>query len=429
MENTEKKIIKLYTVGGDVDYASWFSNDKMGMSFVSDLDDADLVLFTGGEDINPSLYNEQKHFTTSCNLKRDQKEIEIFQQALELNKKMIGICRGAQLLCALSGGKLIQNMQHPGSHDIVTLNLETKEIDVILPVSSSHHQMMFPFNLNKEDYEILGYTNGGDLDNSSFPKENQNDDIKIEVEIAWFKKTNTLCIQSHPEWLSNKSETVIYLQELLYNFLINENIFNGNSNVNLVFKDDYKNLVNKISKNKEVDYGWINTNSLKPLSIKIEQSKPSISNNSQYGFKEVIENQTSSAEGIYQQIQNYDFEVKELDYTNEYYEIKMDMLTGNAPAINLLLRNNYEAVYNGFIMSLVNDFDINEVMEVNLDEMFLNINSELRIMLKSDMLSLDQKLTELETYPELDNFGIFKYTIMFNFLVELYNLYNIATQI
>ena len=30
-----------------------------------------LVVFTGGEDVDPSLYNEQKHHTTYSNLKRD----------------------------------------------------------------------------------------------------------------------------------------------------------------------------------------------------------------------------------------------------------------------------------------------------------------------------------------------------------------------
>jgi putative glutamine amidotransferase len=66
----------------------------MGGSIVDKLEDADLVVFTGGEDVSPRYYQDTKHPTTSCNPERDSYEIKKAYQAIELGKKLIGVCRG-----------------------------------------------------------------------------------------------------------------------------------------------------------------------------------------------------------------------------------------------------------------------------------------------------------------------------------------------
>ena len=42
--------MKIYVVGGDLNYANWISDKE----FVQTPEEADLVLFTGGEDVHPS---------------------------------------------------------------------------------------------------------------------------------------------------------------------------------------------------------------------------------------------------------------------------------------------------------------------------------------------------------------------------------------
>ena len=85
-------------------------------------------MFIGGSDVTPMYYGHNKEPYTSINTERDIEEFDIFSQASALNKKCIGICRGAQFLCVASGGKLIQDMHHPSLHTIKVINND-KEIN------------------------------------------------------------------------------------------------------------------------------------------------------------------------------------------------------------------------------------------------------------------------------------------------------------
>src|SRR6478609_9122442 len=85
------------------------------------VESADLVVFLGGEDIDPALYNEPVHRKTDFNSKRDEREVAVFKTCIENDIPMFGICRGMQFIHAMSGGKLYQNVEgHGGSpHDII----------------------------------------------------------------------------------------------------------------------------------------------------------------------------------------------------------------------------------------------------------------------------------------------------------------------
>lgn len=80
---------KIYVVGNATNYANW-----MQAELVEDMKNADLVLFTGGEDVSPSLYNSPKHHTTSCSPMRDEYEVKEYKKAKDLGLPCIGICRG-----------------------------------------------------------------------------------------------------------------------------------------------------------------------------------------------------------------------------------------------------------------------------------------------------------------------------------------------
>lgn len=96
--------IKVYVVGGDTYYASWINNHKL----VDSVEEADLVLFTGGEDVDPSLYGKKKHPTTFSNLDRDLKEKEIFD-SIKPNQLAMGICRGLKIMMAhVKQGELLE---------------------------------------------------------------------------------------------------------------------------------------------------------------------------------------------------------------------------------------------------------------------------------------------------------------------------------
>jgi len=167
---------------------------------VLDQPDVRALILWGGEDISPSLYGHGLCAMTDATTepsRRDRIELTMAKRAVELGIPMIGICRGAQFLCALSGGTLIQHVTgHAGrSHEIITNKGES------YITNSVHHQMMNPFEV---DHELLAWcpTNLSKLylgANDTHVAKAYRDDFK-EPEIVWFPKTKALCIQGHPEY-------------------------------------------------------------------------------------------------------------------------------------------------------------------------------------------------------------------------------------
>lgn len=78
----------------------------------------DGFLFTGGQDVDPKIYNEvrTKQCGESCS-QRDNMETELFRLAYDADKSVLGICRGIQFINAVMGGTLYQdlNTEHPST--------------------------------------------------------------------------------------------------------------------------------------------------------------------------------------------------------------------------------------------------------------------------------------------------------------------------
>ena len=68
--------MKVFVVGGATNYANFLEE----ASLVDRVEDADVVLFTGGEDVDPSLYGCEKHSCTYSNIKRDLEEKAVFEK-------------------------------------------------------------------------------------------------------------------------------------------------------------------------------------------------------------------------------------------------------------------------------------------------------------------------------------------------------------
>jgi hypothetical protein len=214
---------KIYIVGGGAAYANWMQG-----VIVPNMKDADLVVFTGGEDVTPALYNRAPHPTTYYNRTRDIEEQIEFNNALLANKPMIGICRGSQFLCVMAGGILVQNQRHPNWHPI-----ETSDGKIIM-VTSTHHQRQYPWTLPNDAYNIIGWCNLSPYSQGESEDDDLSRDPSVasesleEVEICYYKKINALAIQSHPEMVYGRSdpackEYIEYVQGLL-NKLMNKEL-------------------------------------------------------------------------------------------------------------------------------------------------------------------------------------------------------------
>ena len=97
---------KIFVVGNALNYSSWIDNHQL----VDKVEDADIVLFTGGEDVDPSLYGCKKHPTTSSNLQRDLEEKAIFEQVRQ-DQICLGICRGLGIMALVKHGELLGRLR------------------------------------------------------------------------------------------------------------------------------------------------------------------------------------------------------------------------------------------------------------------------------------------------------------------------------
>lgn len=71
----------------------------------------DGFLLTGGQDINPKIYNEEKaEHCGYINQERDTMEGILLSEVLKVDKPIFAICRGFQLLNSCLGGKLYQDI-------------------------------------------------------------------------------------------------------------------------------------------------------------------------------------------------------------------------------------------------------------------------------------------------------------------------------
>ncbi len=73
-----------------------------------------LVIFTGGSDISPAWYGRSKiSHSYAISTERDAKEISSLAMALRYSYiKILGICRGHQLINAHLGGKMVEDLSN-----------------------------------------------------------------------------------------------------------------------------------------------------------------------------------------------------------------------------------------------------------------------------------------------------------------------------
>jgi putative glutamine amidotransferase len=120
------------------------------------LDAVDGLLFSGGSDLDPGLYEQEPHEeTVGVVRERDRAELALLEAALARDMPVLAVCRGSQVLNVARGGDLVQHLpdvvgdekhKHtPGTfadHG-VTLEGGTRLAALLgerAPVKSHHHQ-------------------------------------------------------------------------------------------------------------------------------------------------------------------------------------------------------------------------------------------------------------------------------------------------
>lgn len=183
---------------------------------MNSLNEYDTVMFTGGADVTPKFYGEDRiHPKTRYNTFRDNLEMDMFTYCKRRGMNFIGICRGAQLLCVANGDTLIQ---HTTGHTNKTHKIVTNSGKIIETVGD-HHQMMRPYNGELLAHAIdfsFTYENGKEKQSPFFNKQRR----IVEPEVVWYEVSKSLCVQFHPEWAEENHESRTYFNELIEEFYL-----------------------------------------------------------------------------------------------------------------------------------------------------------------------------------------------------------------
>ncbi|HEV2901662.1 MAG TPA: gamma-glutamyl-gamma-aminobutyrate hydrolase family protein, partial [Gaiellaceae bacterium] len=71
----------------------------------------DGVIFSGGGDLDPRLYDAEPHPETDApRAARDAAELRMLKAALDRDMPVLAICRGSQVLNVARGGDLVQHL-------------------------------------------------------------------------------------------------------------------------------------------------------------------------------------------------------------------------------------------------------------------------------------------------------------------------------
>lgn len=176
-----------------------------------DPSEVDIACWTGGEDINPNLYNQKPIPKTYFSKSRDERELDFYK--LYKSKPKLGVCRGGQLLNVLNGGSMYQDIDghRHGTHHVVD-TVHGKSVIVC----SVHHQLMIP----SEKAVIVAYSRISTYrknDKGTFYRGEE----EIDPEVIWIPEDKALCFQAHPEF--GPKSCTDYFFELVNRYIMRNN--------------------------------------------------------------------------------------------------------------------------------------------------------------------------------------------------------------
>ena len=160
----DEKMDSYWLIPAYVDMVKYAGGIPVILTFTDNLKDVSSIvdkldgfIITGGPDINPMIYGEEKmNVCGELALRRDELEVQVIIEAMKKNKPLLGVCRGFQLMNSFLGGSLYQDLvsqfvgnvnhrqERPYSNPSHNVNISglLKEITGkdSLMVNSCHHQ-------------------------------------------------------------------------------------------------------------------------------------------------------------------------------------------------------------------------------------------------------------------------------------------------
>jgi len=170
-----------------------------------------LLIIGSGSDIDPAHYGEQtEEFTTKPNKRRTRFELDMLKAFLPLNKPILGICHGCQLINVAFGGSLIQHistqtdfLSHTSDDLVISHKVEIKRDSklwaIFHPTTTHTKQYITTNSFHHQALKVLG--------KNLIAAAHAEDGIIEAIEL----KNHPFCIgvQWHPE-LSQDSNAALF---------------------------------------------------------------------------------------------------------------------------------------------------------------------------------------------------------------------------
>lgn len=156
----------------------------------------DIVTTDGTQDISPEFYSEIVGKFTQYNYTEDGNDYNTMYAGRSRGAFVLGFEKGAHMLTAMSGGCMIQHVEnHKSAHSI-----EIPKYGINLQSPSNHHQMMYPYELQEHQYELIAHSRYFKSETYLTGKneEKELDKAFLEPEIVYYANTKGLAIQGHP---------------------------------------------------------------------------------------------------------------------------------------------------------------------------------------------------------------------------------------
>lgn len=117
----------------------------------------------------------------------------------------------------MNGGILIQHCNNHamfGTHPIVNMNNSEEQYEI----TSTHHQMQYPFNLSNKDFTILYVSQR----RSDYYEGDKIVRVPVESEVVLYHvkgKPKCLAIQGHPEIMRPEAPVIKMLNQLIKKYV------------------------------------------------------------------------------------------------------------------------------------------------------------------------------------------------------------------
>jgi putative glutamine amidotransferase len=184
------------------------------------VDNLDGVLLSGGVDVAPGCYGEEPMKPEwGGDRFRDDYEIEIIKHALELDKPILGICRGAQLLNVALEGTMYQDIstQVPGSLVHRDWDLYDQNFHQLVVEPNSGLAKLYP-GLTEAKINSVHHQGIDKLGKGLKVEARSKEDGIIEA-IRLASDKYALGIQWHPEFQDPKNNTILDRAPIMTEFL------------------------------------------------------------------------------------------------------------------------------------------------------------------------------------------------------------------